>query len=172
MDRWHPAESLKPTRTGQNPVDSSRQHQLLFGFEAEQLICGDQGRGSKLGAGLVQRFRHKGLKPATHREKTCDQKELKQLHSESLIPNRQFPHHPTVQLYLLRGDEIRWRLPTDLCVCGGGCRIVDRLLLLLLLLLLALLQLLLLHQSQLLLVLLVLLSGERCRHTEAEIRTR
>lgn len=49
------------TCTCQDPVDSTCQHQLLFGLEGQQLVRGDEGRGSKLSAGLVQRLGHKCL---------------------------------------------------------------------------------------------------------------
>ena len=45
-----------PTCTCQDPVDATCQHQLLLGLEGQQLVRGDEGRGSKLGAGLVQRL--------------------------------------------------------------------------------------------------------------------
>lgn len=42
---------------GEDAVDSASQGQLLLGFESQQLVGGDEGRGGDLSAGLVQRIR-------------------------------------------------------------------------------------------------------------------
>lgn len=54
-------QAFENTCTCQDTIDSTCQHQLLFGLEGQQLVCGDEGRSRKLGAGLVQRLRHKCL---------------------------------------------------------------------------------------------------------------
>lgn len=51
----------KLTCTRQYPVDSTCQHQLLFGFKTKQLVRCDEGWSSKLSAGLVQCLGHNNL---------------------------------------------------------------------------------------------------------------
>lgn len=48
----------KLTSTCKDPIEPTGQRQLLFGLEGQQLVCADEGRGSKLGTGLVQHLRH------------------------------------------------------------------------------------------------------------------
>lgn len=59
MEQNRSITQVRLTCTCHDPVDSA--HQLLFGLEGQQLVRGDEGRGSKLGAGLIQRLGHDRL---------------------------------------------------------------------------------------------------------------
>lgn len=57
------------TSTCQDPVQSTGDHQVLFGLEGQQLVCGDEGRSSKLSTGLVQRLGHNCLDTKKNKQK-------------------------------------------------------------------------------------------------------